>query len=136
MVPVEHTAGCAPALGAGPLVAPELSVVARASIARARRASARAPISRSTSALPNYTRVWARLGYGDDDLANGGSDRLVDALYALGTVEQIGARLREHLAAGADHVCLRVVTNAPMTGVDEALPREAWRELAPLVASA
>jgi hypothetical protein len=45
-------------------------------------------------------------------------------------------RLREHLAAGADHVCLRVVTNAPMTGVDEALPREAWRALAPLVSAA
>ena len=48
-------------------------------------------------------------------------------------VEQLGERVREHLAAGADHVCLRVVTNAPMSGADEPLPREQWRRLAPLV---
>ena len=81
-------------------------------------------------------RDWGRLGYGDDDLADGGSDRLVDALYALGSVEQIGERVREHLDAGADHVCLRVVTNAPMTGADEPLPRAEWRELAPLASAA
>ena len=51
-----------------------------------------------------------------------------------GSVERIGERVREHLAAGADHVCLRVVTNAPMTGV-ERIPREEWRELAPLASA-
>ncbi len=76
-----------------------------------------------------------RLGFGEDDLSGGGSDRLVDAIFALGSVGQLGARLREHLAAGADHVCLRVVTNAPMSGAGERLPREAWRELAPLVSA-
>jgi probable F420-dependent oxidoreductase len=131
MVPVEHTAWVRSALGADALVAPELTVSLGTSREEARE-RARADLGLYLG-LPNYTRVWARFGYGDDDLANGGSDRLVDALYALGTVEQIGVRLREHLAAGADHVCLRVVTNAPMTGVDEALPREAWRALAPLV---
>ena len=54
-------------------------------------------------------------------------------MYALGTVDQVGARVREHLDAGADHVCLRVVTNRPMLGADEPLPREEWRPLAPLV---
>jgi hypothetical protein len=68
-------------------------------------------------------------------VADVGSDRLVDAVYGLGTVEGIGERVREHLAAGADHVCLRVVTNAPMAGAGETLPRAAWRELSALVGS-
>ena len=134
MVPVEHTAWVRSALGTGALVAPELTVSLGSSREEARE-RARADLALYLG-LPNYTRVWARFGYGDEDLASGGSDRLVDALYALGSVEQIGVRLGEHLDAGADHVCLRVVTNAPMTGVDEALPREAWRALAPLVSAA
>jgi probable F420-dependent oxidoreductase len=131
MVPVEHTASVRATLGDGPLVAPELTVALGSDIADA-KARARADLALYLT-LPNYTRTWARLGYGDDELAHGGSDRLVEALYALGTVEQVGARVREHLDAGADHVCLRVVTNAPMTGVDEELPRAAWRELSALV---
>ena len=50
---------------------------------------------------------------------------MIDALYALGTAEQVAARVREHHDAGADHVCLRVVTNDL-----ERLPRAEWRELA------
>jgi probable F420-dependent oxidoreductase len=131
MVPVEHTAEVRAALGAGPLVATELSVVLGDDPDEL-RARARADLALYLT-LPNYVRTWGRLGYGEDDLADGGSDRLVDAIYALGSVEAVGERLGEHLGAGADHVCLRVVTNAPMTGVDETLPREAWRRLAPLV---
>jgi probable F420-dependent oxidoreductase len=131
MVPVAHTAEVRAALGEGPLVATELSVVLGADRDDL-RARARADLALYLT-LPNYVRTWGRLGFGEDDLADGGSDRLVDAIYALGTVEHVSARLREHLAAGADHVCLRVVTNAPMAGANERLPREAWRELAPLV---
>lgn len=131
MVPVEHTAEVRGALGAGPLVATELSVVLGDDLADL-RARARADLALYLQ-LPNYTRTWTRLGYGEGDLAGGGSDRLVDAVYALGSVEQIGARLREHLDSGADHVSLRVVTNRPMLGENEPLPREEWRALAPLV---
>jgi probable F420-dependent oxidoreductase len=131
MVPVSHTAEVRAALGHGPLVLTEQSVVLGAD-GDDLRARARADLALYLT-LPNYVRTWGRLGYGPADLADGGSDRLVDALYALGTVERIGERVREHLAAGADHVCLRVVTNAPMTGVGEALPRAAWRELSALV---
>jgi probable F420-dependent oxidoreductase len=134
MVPVEHTAEVRAALGAGPLVLTEVSVVL-AGDGDSRddlRARARRDLELYLG-LPNYVRTWERLGYGADDLAGGGSDRLVDALYALGTPEQVGGRVREHLDAGADHVCLRVVTNAPMTGQDEPLPRAAWRRLAELV---
>jgi probable F420-dependent oxidoreductase len=133
MVPVAHTAEVRAALGEGPLVLTELSAVLGTDLDDL-RARARLDLALYLT-LPNYVRTWGRLGFGPDDLASGGSDRLVDAVYALGTVEQIGERVREHLAAGADHVCLRVVTNAPMTGADETLPRAAWRELAALVGS-
>ena len=132
MVPVAHTAEVRAALGSGPLVATELSVVL--GDGDDLRARARQDLELYLG-LPNYVRTWTRLGYGGDDLAHGGSDRLVDAIYALGSVERVGERVREHLAAGADHVCLRVVTNAPMTGAGEALPREQWRRLAALVSA-
>jgi probable F420-dependent oxidoreductase len=133
MVPVSHTVEVRAALGEGPLVLTELSVVLGTDNDDL-RARARLDLALYLT-LPNYVRTWSRLGFGEDDLADGGSDRLVDAVYGLGTVEQIGERVREHLAAGADHVCLRVVTNAPMTGAGETLPRAAWRELSALVGS-
>ena len=131
MVPVEHTAEVRAALGEGPLVATEVSVVLGDDLDDL-RAAARADLALYLQ-LPNYTKTWTRIGYGEHDLAGDGSDRLVDAVYALGSVDQIGARVREHLDAGADHVCLRVVTNRPMLGESEPLPREEWRALAPLV---
>jgi probable F420-dependent oxidoreductase len=129
MVPVEHTAFVRDLLGGLAVVAPELSVVLGGTLDET-RARARVDLALYLQ-LPNYVTVWQRLGYGDADLLGGGSDRLVDALYAQGSVEQIGERVREHHDAGADHVCLRIVTNAPMTGV-ERIPREEWRQLAPL----
>jgi probable F420-dependent oxidoreductase len=80
--------------------------------------------------LPNYTNNWKRQGFTDDDLADGGSDRLVDAIVAWGDEETIAARVREHLDAGADHVCLQVV------GGDRGTLRLGeWRRLAPAVTS-
>jgi probable F420-dependent oxidoreductase len=76
-------------------------------------------------ALPNYVSNWKRAGFTDDDVANGGSDHFVDALIARGSPEQVVSRLREHLDAGADHVCLQVLGPSGTT-----LPRQAWRELA------
>jgi probable F420-dependent oxidoreductase len=126
LVPVEHTALVREALGPDRLVAPALSVVLEQDPERARE------IARRDLALylglPNYTNTWRRLGFGDGDLADGGSDRLLDALYGLGTVEQVAGRLREHQTAGADHVCVRVITAHPDDA--ERLPRAEWRMLA------
>jgi probable F420-dependent oxidoreductase len=132
-VPPEHTAAVRAELGPVPLVAPALGVVVGDDLA-AGRERAREDLALYLT-LPNYVNVWRRLGYGDDDLTGGGSDRLVDALYAYGPLERIAERIRAHRDAGADHVCLRVVTNAPMTGVDERLPLPEWRALAPLVSA-
>jgi len=75
--------------------------------------------------LPNYTDNLRRLGYGDGDLADGGSDRLVDAIVAWGDEDAVRARVEAHHAAGADHVAVQVLTG-DRTGV----PIEQWRRLA------
>jgi probable F420-dependent oxidoreductase len=75
--------------------------------------------------LPNYANNWRRMGYADD-LDGGGSDRLVDAGFAWGGVDVVVARVRAHLDAGADHVCVQIVGDP-----DDASPVPPLRELAP-----
>ena len=60
-------------------------------------------------ALPNYVNNLLRHGFAEDDVADGGSDRLVDAIVAWGDEDAIAERVAEHHEAGADHVCLQVV---------------------------
>jgi probable F420-dependent oxidoreductase len=121
-VPVEHTARAREVLGTGPLLAPEQAVVLETDPARARQIAR--GHTRSYLQSPNYTNNLRRLGYGDDDLAGEGSDRLVDAVVAWGDAGAIGRRLEEHFQAGADHVCLQV-----LTGSGE-FPRAEYRALA------
>jgi probable F420-dependent oxidoreductase len=78
--------------------------------------------------LPNYVRAWERAGFGPEDHADGGSDRLVDAVVAWGSPEAIADRVRAHLDAGADHVCLQVLEADP-----NGLPVAGWRALAPVL---
>lgn len=59
--------------------------------------------------LPNYVNNWKRLGFTDFDLAGGGSDRLIDAIFAWGDELSIRRRLDEHWQAGADHVCVQAL---------------------------
>jgi probable F420-dependent oxidoreductase len=121
LVTVEHTRRAREILGGGPLLAPELGVVLENDEQRAREVARRA--LEVYLGLPNYVNNWRRLGYGDDDFANGGSDRLIDDLYAWGDVEAIAERIEEHFDAGADHVCIQVITDR------DGLPRDEWREL-------
>ncbi len=76
--------------------------------------------------LPNYSNNWKRQGFTDDDLVNGGSDRLVDALVVWGDESAIATRVQQHRDAGADHVCVQVLTDNPLS-----FPAEQWRALAP-----
>ena len=80
--------------------------------------------------LPNYTNNLKRLGWTDADIADGGSDRLVDAIVAWGSLDTIADRVKAHLAAGADHVCVQVL---PRDQGD--LPLQQWRELATIIPS-
>jgi probable F420-dependent oxidoreductase len=94
------------ALGADALVAPEQTVVLDANPASARR-TARAFLAHYLT-LVNYTSNMQRAGFTAEDLADGGSDNLVDRLVAHGDASVLGAAVRAHLDAGADHVCVQV----------------------------
>jgi probable F420-dependent oxidoreductase len=123
LVTPAHTARARAILGPGPVLAPEQGVVLETDPDRA-RATAREHLT-AYLRLPNYTNSWREDGFGDDDFADGGSDRLVDALIAWGDAETIAARVRAHHEAGADHVCIQPV----IRDLDRALA--ALRGLAP-----
>jgi probable F420-dependent oxidoreductase len=127
-VPVEHTAFAREALGDGPMLCPEQAVVLSTDPDEA-RAAARLHMATYLT-LPNYTNNLRRLGWGDDDLDGGGSDRLVDAIVAWGDEAAIAARVQAHLDAGADHVAVQVLSPDAVS-----LPMPQWRALAePLLA--
>jgi probable F420-dependent oxidoreductase len=116
LVPVAHTASARQTLGAAPILAPELGVVLEPDLERA-RARAREFLGRYLG-FPNYTGTFLRFGFDERDLENGGSDRLVDAVFGLGSAEAIGARIEEHRAAGADHVAVQVLPLAGQSRVE------------------
>ncbi len=119
----EHTARARGILGSGKTLAPEQAVVLETDAEKA-RAIARAHMQTYLN-LPNYVRNLASLGFGEQDIANGGSDRLVDAIVAWGDVDAVAARVRQHLERGADHVCIQVLDENPL-----APPLRQWRALA------
>jgi probable F420-dependent oxidoreductase len=127
-VPVEHTAMAREVLGAGPVLAPEQAVVFETDPSAAREIARRHMAT--YLGLPNYTNNLKRVGWTDDDIANGGSDALVDAIVAWGTLDQIVARVKAHHDAGADHVCVQVLP-ADL----RAVPTAEWRELATVIPS-
>ncbi|MEV7993151.1 LLM class F420-dependent oxidoreductase [Streptomyces sp. NPDC086077] len=128
LVTPEHTAYAREILGEAPILAPELKVVLERDPDRA-RAAARDYLAMYL-ALPNYTNNFLRHGFTESDLADGGSDRLIDAVYAWGDEDHIRERVAAFHAAGADHVALQVVGTEP----GDTLPREEWRRLAGLLA--
>jgi probable F420-dependent oxidoreductase len=121
-VTVEHTALARETLGEGPLLAPEQMVVLETDPAQARE-KARGGMAIYLRA-PNYLNNLLRLGFTEDDFADGGSDRLVDAIVAWGSVDDVLARVDAHHEAGADHVCVQVL-GANLLEV----PEQAWRDL-------
>jgi probable F420-dependent oxidoreductase len=122
----DHTAAARAALGPNALVLPEQAVAFTADAVRARNLG-RAHLAVYLG-LPNYTNNLRRYGFGDDDLSDGGSDRLVDAMVAWGSEDQIRARIQEHRDAGADHVCIQVLSED-----GAGLPMAVWRQLAPIL---
>jgi probable F420-dependent oxidoreductase len=120
-VPVEHTRIARERLGPAALLAPELACVVETDPARA-RAVARG-YAKLYLGLSNYTNNLLDLGYTEADIAEGGSDRLIDAVVPHGSAEEIAEVVRAHLEAGADHVCLQPLG-------EEGIPRESWTALA------
>ena len=123
-VPVEHTAFAREVMGPDSWLCVEQAVCLETDPTRARE------IARGHMAmyltLPNYTNNLKRFGFTDDDIADGGSDRLVDAIVAWGDEETIAARVAAQHAAGASHVCIQVLPENPTD-----VPVDIWRRLAP-----
>lgn len=112
----EHTKRAREILGPGAWLAPEQKVLLDTDPARA-RATARATMQIYLG-LPNYQNNLKWLGFEDADLADGGSDRLVDAIVAWGDEAAIAARIQAHHDAGADHVCIQPLRADGIPGPD------------------
>ncbi len=122
-VPVGHTVRAREELGADALLAPEVTVLLEKNPSTARKAARE--FTTGYLSLANYANNLRSLGFGDNDLAGGGSDRLVDAVVAWGGPDRIANHIRQHLDAGANHVCVQVL--AP----HDSFPLTVYRELAP-----
>jgi probable F420-dependent oxidoreductase len=122
-VPVEHTAQARDILGPDPILAPEQMVVLETDRTKALE------IARAGMAIylraPNYLNNLKRLGFTDDDFADAGSERLADAIVAMGTVDVVRDRVQAHFDAGASHVCMQV-----LSGDFTTVPEPAWKDLA------
>lgn len=126
LVSVEHTRRARELLGPGKILATEQFVLLEDDPAKARRLGRQALAWYLT--LPNYTDNLRWLGFDDNDLADGGSDALVDALVAWGDEDAIRERVLEHLQAGADHVCIQ-----PIGGATDSIGIEQLRRLGPAI---
>ena len=122
LVTPDHTRYAREHLGDGPLLLPEQTVLLTDDKAEARAIGT--DWLRAYLALPNYANNLLRSGFTQDDLTSV-SDRLFDAIIAWGDEEAVLRRVNEHLSAGADHVCVQVLTADPRE-----FPREQWRRLA------
>ena len=120
-VPVAHTRAARERLGPGKLIAAEVACVVDTDPARAK------VVAREYATLylglRNYTRNLLDFGFAEDDFADGGSDRLLDAIVPQGSAERIAEVVGAHLDAGADHVCVQPLG-------EEGIPHASWTALA------
>lgn len=115
--PVAHTAWARAELGDGPLLAPEIAVVVEGGREVAR------DYAQLYLGLQNYTSNLCRHGFEESDVANGGSDRLIDEVVPHGSATHIAAAIRGHLDAGADHVAVQVLG-------EPGIPERGWAAVA------
>jgi probable F420-dependent oxidoreductase len=119
----EHTRQARELIGRDAYLCPEQAVILETDPPKAR------DIARKFLAiylgLPNYTNNFLRLGFQESDISGGGSDKLIDAVVAWGDLKTVLGRIREHHSAGADHVCIQVLTDDSKT-----FPMREYRELA------
>ncbi|KUI07910.1 LLM class F420-dependent oxidoreductase [Mycolicibacterium acapulense] len=122
LVTPDHTRYAREQLGEGPLLLPEQTVLLTTDADEARALGT--DWLRSYLALPNYANNLLRSGFTEEDVATV-SDRLFDAIIAWGDEQTVLERVQQHHDAGADHVCVQVLTADPRE-----FPREQWRRLA------
>jgi probable F420-dependent oxidoreductase len=119
--PIEHTSSARAQLGSDPLLAPEVAFVLDTDSERA-RATAREYAQLYLGAR-NYTNNLLTLGFSQDDISGGGSDRLIDEIMPHGTADEIAGAVRAHLEAGADHVAVQALG-------EPGIPRQGWTAIA------
>jgi probable F420-dependent oxidoreductase len=124
--PSGHTRYARAQLGAGPLLAPEVAFVLDDDSVRARHQARE--FARTYLGLRNYANNLLRHGFSDEDIARGGSDRLIDAVIPHGSADEIATSVRSHLDAGADHVALQAVG-------EPGIPRRGWTSVAEAMAT-
>lgn len=107
LVDAEHSRQARKILDPGKLLAPEQGVAFGATMEEA-RATAAAGVS-FYKGLPNYRNNWLRLGYTEDEIESD-AERFIDGIVACGEVSTMAARVREHWDAGADHVCVQIIS--------------------------
>ena len=119
----EHTARARAIVGSEKWLCVEQKVLMITDAAKARE------VARQTLAfylpLPNYRRNWMRLGFSEQDLAEGGSERFLDAMVVWGNESVIQQRIQAHFDAGASHVCIQALH-------PEGQPMPDWNALAAL----
>lgn len=120
--PAEHTAFARTTMGSRAFLAPEVAVVLETDATKAREIAR--GYMKTYTGLPNYANNLKRFGFEHDEIVDQ-NDRLVDAIVGWGSTDTVVARIKEHFDAGADHVCIQVLTDATGT-----LPMRQWRELA------
>jgi probable F420-dependent oxidoreductase len=125
LVTPAHTRAARSILGTEPLLVPETGILPTVDPAEGARIARKHLQIYLT--LPNYMNNFRRLGFDDTDFVDGGSDRLISALFVTNAPDAVEARIAAHLEAGADHVLLQIIGNAD---VEAELVR-----LAPVVAS-
>lgn len=117
-MPTEYTRTARKTLGDDGL----LAVTQLCVLSRDRERTAELARTTAAAALPNRRDLLRDLGYVSPDALD---DRLVDAIVAHGSAEDISGRVQEHLAAGADHVSLHLLTAEPHVP-----PLQQWEQLA------
>jgi probable F420-dependent oxidoreductase len=115
----QHTAEAARIVGPGKWVAIEQKVALETDPAKA-RALGRKELERYMR-LDNYRNNWLRIGFTEAELANGGSDRFIDAMVLWGDAATIKRGLRAHFDAGATHVAIQPVHEEGDLGARDAI---------------
>ena len=118
----QHTAEAARILGPGKWLVAEQKVTLETDPTKA-RALGRKELSRYM-VLDNYRNNWLRLGFSETELANGGSDRFIDAMVLWGSKAKVQEGLRAHFTAGATHVCVQPVHDDGDTAVRDRILTE------------
>jgi probable F420-dependent oxidoreductase len=109
-VPPEHTRKSREVVGPSKWVCAEQAVILDTDAARARTAARN--YMKNYLKIPAYVKNLHRFGFSDSDFADGGSDRLVDAIVAWGDERKLRARIDAHYQAGATHVCVLALSSA------------------------